>query len=307
MDSKVALVVCTYNRCDTLAQLLGNLAHMRLPPGGRVTMVVVDNNSSDGTADIVASFQPRLPLVYVFERRLGKAFALNAGLGAIGDSDVVVFTDDDVVLPPEWLTRFMSAFDALPRYGWFGGRVLSSWPGGRPPSWLHDDTRAALAGYFVDYDLGQQSRPYVDGDRLPTGAAMAVRNDVFEKIGVFREDLGPRGKRRGVGEETELLERAIAAGYRGFYVADACCHHPVDPRRMRWTEFFLFGIGKGINQYRAEGNGCRAGSLRIASGQVARGAWQLVKGRRDRFRVCLINAGIEVGRCLAAREASGQW
>jgi glycosyltransferase involved in cell wall biosynthesis len=302
MSLQVAVVICTYNRSVMLGNLLQSLTAAEAVPDIDLRVVVVDNNSSDHTRQVVERFADRLPLKYLFEPRQGKAFALNSAIAAVSEADLLLFTDDDVELPPEWLVRFVEAAREHPEYGWYGGRVLPWWPDGEP-AWLREDTRAALAGYFVDYDLGEVSRPYAKGDRWPIGAAMAVRQQVFAKIGLFREDLGPHGRLRGVGEETDLIERAVEAGYKGFYVADACCRHYVDPKRMRLSGFFLFGIGKGLNQYRSEANGRREGSLLEAVGQVVRGGWQLMKGRGDRFRVCLINAGIEIGRRTAAREA----
>jgi GT2 family glycosyltransferase len=236
------------------------------------------------------------------EPRQGKAFALNTGITAVSDTDLIVFTDDDIELPPDWMAQFVEAARAHPEYGWYGAPVLAKWPEARP-AWWRDDTRAALAGYVVEYTLGERSRPYAKGDPWPIGAALAVRPRVFTRIGGFREDLGPRGGLRGVGEETDLIERAVEAGYQGFYVAGAVCRHTIDPKRMRLREFLRFGIGKGLNQYRVEANGRRRGSLFEAGSQLVRGGWQLMKGRGDRFRICLINAGIEIGRRTAARQA----
>lgn len=297
----LCVVICTYNRCDLLGAVLEGLVQAEPVADATLAIVVVDNNSPDATRQVVDRFSGRLPLRYLFEPRQGKAYALNTAVAAAADAQLILFTDDDVELPADWMVRFVEAVRRNPEYDWYGGRVLPWWPTGQP-AWWREESRAALAGYFIDYDLGEASRPYRTDDRWPIGAAMAVRPQVFNRIGGYREDLGPRGKLRGVGEETDLLERAARAGYRGFYVADAVCRHYVDPARLRLKEYFRFGIGKGLNQYRGGTEGKRDGSPWRAANQLARGGWQLLKGRGDRFRICLINAGIEIGRRRGARE-----
>lgn len=246
---KVSLLVCTYNRSKLLEILLRSVASNSCSGNVSVDRVVIDNNSTDTTQDVIRKYADTLRPIVLIEPRQGKTHALNAGLGAARDMDLVVFTDDDVVLNPDWLQAFIDGAGAHPEAAWFGGRVKPDW-NGAAPRWMRAETRPAFRGYFIEYDLGEQSRVYREGDPLPLGCAMAVRREVIDRVGNFRTDLGPRGRARGMGDDTDYIQRAIEAGFAGWYVAEAVCHHHVHPSRYRLIEYYRYGHAKGLNQAR---------------------------------------------------------
>src|SRR5207302_9688105 len=107
--------ICTWNRSALLAETLESLARMNTPTSLRWEVVIVDNNSSDNTRQIVTERSRDFPtaLVYVFERRQGKSSAMNAGLEHAG-APIVAFADDDVRFCEGWLTSIVDALDANP-------------------------------------------------------------------------------------------------------------------------------------------------------------------------------------------------
>jgi len=300
MSSTLTAVICTYNRCTILADTLASFIPLRVPEGADWELLVVDNNSRDRTREVVQSYARRLPVRYLFEPRQGKTCALNLALRE-AKGDLLLFTDDDVQLDPGWLAAFFEAANGYPDAGWFGGRIIPWWPGGRP-SWLRDECLPALSGYFGLYDLGAESRWYRLEDDAPAGASMAARRTTFERVGGCREDLGPRGERKGTHDDSELVNRARAAGIPGVYTPFALCSHlvPDDRLGMRW--FLKYGIGKGENQIRAEGRGGRPASCWRLLSQAVRAVPQALRGRGDRVRICCLNIGIEWGRIRARRE-----
>jgi glucosyl-dolichyl phosphate glucuronosyltransferase len=284
-----------------LTQLLGKICDLKMTDGISWELIIVDNNSKDNTRQIVEKFRTRLPIRYFIEEKQGKTYALNRALD-IATGELLLFTDDDACPHSKWANAFINTADAIQDTGWFGGRVKPDW-GASPPGWYREETAAALSGYFGDYDPGPVSQPYRPDDKLPLGASLAIRRGVFNKIGGFRTDLGPRGKLRGVGDETEFLERAVSAGFKGYYVAEACVFHHVGSERLALSGFLNYGIGKGLNQYRIGTENGREGSILRATSQLLRAIPQALKGRGDRARICLINVGIELGRMRASRAA----
>src|SRR5690606_16449022 len=109
MDASV--VVCTRDRAASLAVTLESIAGLRIPALVVAELVVVDNGSTDGTPAVVEAFRRRspLPLRYVRELRPGIAPARNAGMAA-ARGRIVVFTDDDVTVEPDWLAEMLEAF-----------------------------------------------------------------------------------------------------------------------------------------------------------------------------------------------------
>ena len=290
---KFSLALCTYNRAQLLAQALGSLASCRAP----VTeweLILIDNNSPDKTREVAEAFCGRLPLRYVFEPNQGLAHARNRALSECR-GETLLFTDDDLQFDPDWLIGYERAFADQPAFGWFGGRVRPLWPHGAP-RWLRDEGMALIAGLMVRYDLGADDRPYEVADPHPFGASFAIRRSAFEQAGSFRTDLGVCGDVPGRGEEAEYLTRLQRAGFSGYYVGTSSAWHWQDPQRFRWSYLYRFGIQKGIAELRTNGAGAAVrGSPAREVGYGLKAVVQLMKGRGDRARQCVINMGIEHG------------
>lgn len=295
------LAICTYNRAALLKQALDSLAACT-PPTDEWELLLIDNNSRDDTCAVAESFIGKLPLRYVFELEQGLSAARNRALKECA-GEVLLFTDDDLRFDPAWLAEYERAFIEHPEVGWFGGRVCPLWDNG-PPRWLRDENMALIAGLLVHYDLGAQSCAYVADDPTPFGASFALRRSTFERIGEFRIDLGVRGDVPGRGEEAEYFERIRQAGIAGFYVGCASAWHWQDPVRFRLGYLYSYGIQKGVAAARmSASDGNAAGSFLRELEFGLKGGWQLLKGRGDRARQCVINMGIQRG--LRAHKETG--
>lgn len=226
-DISTTVIVCTYNRCHVLPKALHSIAASALPSTAEWEVLVVDNNSTDQTRQVVEDFCRLYPgrFRYLFEPCQGKSNALNTGI-RVARGDVLVFTDDDVVVEPGWLLNLTAP---LRNGEWAGvcGRIIPMWERPIPP-WLRLDGPYASAP-FVSLDLGPCSAPLTG----PTvGANMAFQKWIFERHGGFRTDLGRCGGSLRACEDTELGRRLQAAGERLLYEPSAVVHHPVPAIRM---------------------------------------------------------------------------
>jgi Glycosyl transferase family 2 len=106
--------IATYNRAAILGEAIESALAQRLPPSVRWELVVVDNNSHDDTKAVVEHYirTSAVPVCYLFEGRQGKSYALNAGLKR-AEGDVIAFTDDDVLVSPEWAATALSGHGLL--------------------------------------------------------------------------------------------------------------------------------------------------------------------------------------------------
>ena len=244
---KVTVIVCTYNRHQILVKALESVAASKLPGSVDWEILVVDNNSSDRTRDVVESFCRRFPrrFRYLFEPQQGKSFALNSGIRE-ARGDVVAFLDDDVTVEPTWLQNLTAPLRDH-RWAGVGGRTLMAHPFS-PPHWLALGEPYNLGGILCAlFDLGDK---VVELDRPPYGANMAFRRAMFEKYGSFRTDLGPSPDRHvpRPNEDTEFGRRLIAAGERLRYEPTAVVYHPVLENRVQ-KEYFLgwwFDYGRAM-------------------------------------------------------------
>jgi glycosyltransferase involved in cell wall biosynthesis len=200
-------------------------------------VLVVDNNSTDGTKETVMSYIPQfgspelknkcLGLKYLFEPRQGKSYALNCGIQEV-KGDIVAFTDDDVLVDPRWLFHLMECFEKYNCDG-LGGRVVPVYPD-KTPRWIRDNP-TKLAGVVVVADYGQETKPYGKPMDPFIGSNYAFKREVFDACGVFRLDLGPGTKT--MGEDTEFIHRLVQQGKSLYYCGAALVRHPVDLSRLR--------------------------------------------------------------------------
>ena len=292
-ESSHTLAICTYNRARSLERTLRSLEEALEASGDhKWEILVIDNNSTDDTASVCSSHSSLLPLRHVFEARQGLSHARNRAL-AESTGELLVFTDDDVVVDRKWLAQYATCRTRFPDAGFFGGKIKPLWSR-PPPAWLKDQNMALFSGLLVHYDIGTEDRWLESDDPTPFGASFAVTKDLSDLVGQFRPDLGVKGAVPGRGEEADYLARAGSAGFRGAYLASAVCYHPVDRRRLSLRYLYLYGVQKGIAEIRMRRAGSR-GSVKREIVYALRGLYQLARGHGDRFRQCVINMGIQRG------------
>ena len=236
----ITVILCTYNRCSTLSSALDSVAASTVPSSHEWEVLVVDNNSTDQTREVVQDFCRRYPgrFRYLWEPQQGLSHARNAGIRE-SRGDVLAFMDDDVTVGPEWLYNLTSSLHSGPWAG-AGGRIIPVWED-QPPTWLSTKEPHALAP-FVAFDLGSEA------GRLsvpPLGANMAFRKEMFEKYGGFRTDLGRCADNLLCNEDTEFGRRLLVRGEQLRYEPSAVMHHPVYENRLQKKYLLAWWFGKG--------------------------------------------------------------
>jgi len=225
-----SVVVCTYNRAGLLGRTLESVFRQAYPRD-RYEILVVNNNSTDRTGEIIGGAAARspVPFTHLVERRQGLSFARNLGI-AHARSEYVAFLDDDAAADPTWLAALD---DAITQHGAqvVGGRVEPVFPeGAAPPAWFHDPY---VRGFFgVDYRReGQPVRP-IRHPLYLMGANIAYARRLFERFGGFNPRLGRKGKRLLAAEETELNRVLERHGIALYYADGAVVRHLIEPDRL---------------------------------------------------------------------------
>jgi glycosyltransferase involved in cell wall biosynthesis len=247
-DRDVTVLICTFNRADRLDETLATLAASHVPRDLTWDVLVVDNNSTDRTREVVgrhaAAFP--VPLAYLFESRQGKSNALNTGMAA-SRSRVIVFTDDDVRVPAGWLEAAARPLLERDDLDYTGGPVQPIW-GGHKPRWL--DEYSNLGGTIAVKDHGAEPFVFEERRKTPLGVNMAVKRALIEQIGGFRPDLGRNGASLLGQEQAEFFCRSRAAGARGLYVPAMVVGHHVPAGRLTRQYFRRWWLWKGISHAR---------------------------------------------------------
>jgi glycosyltransferase involved in cell wall biosynthesis len=243
------VLICTYNRERLLRETLESFR--TLTSSRPWDVIVVDNNSSDGTRAVIEELAPAfpVPLLHLFEPKQGKSYALNTGLGHTR-ADVILFTDDDVTVSKGWLDAACVPLENDPGLSYTGGPVRPLW-GADPPPWFDQD-RGELWGTLAILDYGTESFVFEARRRVPVGANMAVRRRLIERIGGFNLQLGRRGRSLLGQEQAEFFSRARAFGARGCYAPDMEVHHHVPPERLTKDYFRRWWYWKGVSRARVD-------------------------------------------------------
>lgn len=231
----VTVILCTYNRCASLARALESLAASIVPKTFEWEVLVVDNNSSDRTRKVAESFSLRYPgrFRYIFEPLQGLSQARNTGIRE-ASGEILAFVDDDVTVEPTWLENLTTVLHDG-NWAGSGGRVLPE-RSFEPPPWLAIDGPISLLGPLcAHFDQGDSPGEL----KTPAhGANMAFRSEMFEKYGNFRSDLGRCSNNLMSNEDTEFGHRLITGGEPLYYAPSATVYHEIHEDRIR-KEFFL--------------------------------------------------------------------
>ena len=245
---KTTVILCTYNRCQSLARTLKSVAASKIPEPVEWEVLVVDNNSSDQTREVIEDYCRRYPghFRYLYEPQQGKSYALNSGVRA-AKGGVLAFIDDDVEVDGDWLNNLTSALNNGEWAG-AGGRVLPE-AGFTPPRWLDTNGRYALAPLAL-FNLGLEAGELREA---PYGANMAYRNEMFQKYGVFRTDLGRSPDGLMCNEDSEFAWRLLAAGERLKYEPLAVVYHATPRSRLQKAYFLAWWYAKSRSDIRQQG------------------------------------------------------
>jgi len=221
----VSVIVATRNYAARLPRVLGEIVSAEAPPGVGVEIIIVDNNSTDDTANVVKAATARDPRVrYLLQTQPGTCASRNLGIEEARGS-LLLFTDHDVLVDRNWIRAHWAAFqdDAVQVAQ---GPIL--WEGGLPdvPEWM---SLAALP-----YLYPREGTVFVD---TLIACNIAVRRGVFEHYGHFSRELGP-GKTGG-GEDTEFASRLQSFGVKLHFVPHAMVHHE-DIRERLTPRYFIW-------------------------------------------------------------------
>jgi glycosyltransferase involved in cell wall biosynthesis len=232
---QISLLICTFNRADTLNYCLNSLTKQTIPPS-LFEVIIINNNSSDDTAKIAASFvKEHNNFQLVFEPKKGLSHARNRGINE-SKSDWIAFIDDDAKAHPNFVEV---ALDTIQNYDFdcFGGFYNAWFRHGPPPSWLPKDFGTNRT--WLPDKLGE-----LPPDKEFSGGVCAYRKQVVIEAGLFPTFLGMQGDKIGYGEENYIQRRIRELGYKVGFNPNLQIDHEVRKEKLtvRWHLFRSFAI-----------------------------------------------------------------
>ncbi len=269
---RASIVIPAFRRTDDLRALLDTLIP-EAAAGTHVEVVVSDDGSGEGVAEVATVYAARFPrLKYITGENAGPGVARNRGVAA-ASSDILLFVDSDCLVQPGWVEGLVRAIE--------GGATIAFGPTRSPVPWLEPFVHSI---FFEDELIGA------------TNVAFARRT--FEELGGFRANLS------FLAEDRDLFTRARAAGHVPLRVADSVVNHPPRLKKIRLPS--LSGDTRYLRDLRsfyATHPDIREQDIRANRALLTKGALKLMVGMTpiglSAFVVHSLLRRRDVNRCLA--------
>jgi len=220
---KASVVIPTYNRADLLRQALAGIVTQQFPRD-HFEVLVIDNNSHDHTASVVAEFASAHPAPrHVHEPQQGLDHARNRAI-AESRGEIILFGDDDILVQPDWIAQMavpLLADAGARRIGAVGGEVIPVFPDGLP-----DWVREWHSPLCFRTDTGP-----LNPRQSPMGANLAIPRWVFEQLGPFHTALDRAAGNYFSGGDSEMIRRVRAAGLEVWFAPAAAVKHQMPASR----------------------------------------------------------------------------
>ncbi|MEA5511026.1 glycosyltransferase [Crocosphaera sp. UHCC 0190] len=231
------LVICTYNNALLLDRVLGAIREQVVSPKIKWGVLVVNNNCTDETVEIVEKYQKtaKFTLRMVIELIQGLTPARLCGVKNTS-GEWIAFVDDDCLLAPDWVEQAAIFAKSQPKCGGFGGKVILDWQ-------IQPSDEIIKFGYcYAEQNHGEevQTVPCI------VGAGMVIRRTALEDVGwIDKQLLADRvGKKLISGGDVEIGLR-LASKYDLWYNPACQLQHLIPEYRISLDYLHKMNIGLG--------------------------------------------------------------
>jgi glycosyltransferase involved in cell wall biosynthesis len=235
---KISVVICTRDRPDTIGQAVESVAECDYP---QFDMHIMDQSTNERTRDIVSELAKRLEsrcrINYHHLDKAGLSRAYNAGM-RVSDGEIIACTDDDVIVPSDWLRQIARAFADDPDAGLLYGQVLV-------PESLKKEVENGLIVPSLSIPERQRLAKGQGFKVYGMGANMAIRRTLLDRVGGFDEALGGGGPLRS-SQDFDFAYRTYHFGMAILLDPDVKVDHYGPRTQDQWPATMkAYGIGDG--------------------------------------------------------------
>jgi len=239
----VSVVIPAHNAAARLPQTLERLTRQTGHEQIAWEVIVIDNASTDSTADVAKRFADRLPLRVISEPRPGSTFARERGR-AEAKYDIISLLDDDNNVPPDWIARAYAVMSDHPDVGVCATRSVGVFEM-PPPPWF-----AGIQAFWAVGPQGRQSGDITNATAGVWTAGMIIRAAAWRDLvnAGFQSALPGRvGKSLACGEDNELTIAFRIAGWRIWYEDSLSFEHVMPAGRLTWDYARRLNRGLGVS------------------------------------------------------------
>ena len=240
---ELSIIISTYNNGQSLIRTLNSVAAQNADKSVW-ECVIVNNNSTDDTAKLVAEFveqHKEINFTVVEEPQQGLSFARNRGI-AESKGAFLAFIDDDETINEGFVSAYIDLFrnhSAFIACGALKVRYESA-----RPKWMSYFTEKLIANPI---NFGR-SITTIPRTYNPAGGNMAFNREIFNIYGGFDTELGRKGEELFGGEENDLFDRIRDLGERVCYTPYAVAYHYISDRKLTPEYFDKLCYGVGVSK-----------------------------------------------------------
>ena len=194
----LSIIICTYNRVKFLELCVNSILNQIKEKN--IELIIIDNNSNDNTKQYIKDHKSNI-IKYYLEEKQGLSFARNKGI-EVALGTYLAFIDDDATISDKWLDALLSELKKERKEHIYGGPIYPNFEV-NCPSWI--DPKYFIRS-FKDEDGYLDTLTANDGF---SGGNMCIPKTIFKEAGKFNTNLGMKGKKLGLGEESELFYRIL--------------------------------------------------------------------------------------------------
>jgi GT2 family glycosyltransferase len=228
MLPQASLIIVAYNARAYLEKCLTSVLETS---GENCEVILVDNASSDGSAELAAQ---KFPHIRIIRNGDNRGFGQGNNIGAqAATGDYLVFLNPDTIVGPRWLEALITALEAEPRAGLATSKILLM----NDPEQINTcGNTIHLTGLALCRGLRHSKDAFSRRESVAavSGAAFAIRRELFEQLGGFNEDFFLYM------EDTDLSWRARLAGWDCLYVPESVVLHDytlrITPHKVFYQE-----------------------------------------------------------------------
>lgn len=241
MDNRLNLtvVICTHNRASLLKKTIESINSTKKIANCNIVLLVIPNACSDDTTKLLRNYivgqqkeNKLLPLYFEEEQIAGKSYALNHAIQLVNDG-FICFVDDDHRVDTNYFEAVANAVGEHPNILMFCGQIIPDWTGNEP-KWIHDQGAYKIYPLPIPhFEMGNASTFIGHDTKLPGGGNLIVHRKVFDEVGFFATDLGPKGHNLAGSEDSDFIIRTLNAGISIQYIPDIIQYHYIDLERLK--------------------------------------------------------------------------
>nr|WP_319397844.1 glycosyltransferase [uncultured Carboxylicivirga sp.] len=240
----ISIIICCYNSERTIGETLRTIVNQKSIENIPTEIIVVDNNSTDSTFNIVNDFIKINPLISIVrEKKQGLSHARIRGYKT-SQYDYLLYCDDDNFLVEDYISNAYHIISTNKNIGALGGI-------GSPLFEIEPEKR--ILPYIEQYAVGKQANKSLDDITFSKGyvygAGAVFNKEALDYIffnGFQFNSLGRNGKSLTGGEDIELCNAIRLAGYRIVYNESLKFKHYLTKERLNWQYLKRMNFGSGL-------------------------------------------------------------